>query len=221
MRPAVSVWLQDFLSSMSGTLRSSRRGGFALLLSLLAIAGLGQATPAFAKPASQSFDLVASAGAAACLPDARGTVRLTSHGSNQRMDVYVSGLPADITLTVFALQLPHPPFGLSWYQGDIRTDESGEGHARFIGIFSDETFIVAPGVGSSPAVHANDAIENPQTAPVHTFHVGMWFDSTADAAAAGCAANQTPFNGSHAAGIQVLNTAEFPDGDGPIGQFAR
>jgi len=48
----------------------------------------------------------------------------------------------------------------------------------------------------------------------------MWFDSTADAVEAGCAANQTPFNGDHTAGIQVLNTTNFPDGDGPIGQFA-
>ncbi len=79
---------------------------------------------------------------------------------------------------------------------------------------------MAPGVGSAPAVHAADATVNPQTAPVHTFHVGMWFDSTADAVEAGCAANQTPFNGDHTAGIQVLNTTNFPDGDGPIGQFA-
>jgi hypothetical protein len=129
-------------------------------------------------------------------------------------------LPAHTTFTVFVLQLPHAPFGLAWYQGDIETDKDGNGHGRFLGIFKDETFIVAPGVGAAPVLHPADANTNPQTAPVHVFHLGMWFDSTADAATAGCPATQTPFNGDHTAGIQVLNTTTFPDDNGPIGQFA-
>ena len=58
-------------------------------------------------------------------------------------------------------------------------------------------------------------------APVHVFHLGPWFDAAADAATAGCAANQTPFNGDHTTGILVLSTSGFPDDDGPIGRFGR
>lgn len=192
------------------------------LQALLTLAGLlvvGPMSQAFANPATFTFDLVPSATAATCLSDAHGEVRLSSHGQNQQMDVRESGLPAHDTFTVFVLQLPHGPFGLSWYQGDIETDDEGNGHGRFIGIFSDETFIVAPGVGPAPVVHPSDASTNPQTAPIHTFHLGMWFDSFADAVAAGCPATQTPFNGDHTAGIQVLNSTNFPDDDGPLGQF--
>jgi hypothetical protein len=170
---------------------------------------------------SFSFDLVTSAGAAVCLPDARGEVRITPRGENQEMDVFVTGLPANTTFTVFVLQLPHAPFGLSRYEGDIETNHRGDGHATFVGKFSDETFIVAPGIGGAPLLHPTDAISNPATPPIHTFHLAMWFDSTAEAVAAGCAANRTSFNGDHTAGIQVLNTTNFPDGDGPIGQFGR
>jgi hypothetical protein len=175
----------------------------------------------FRKRASFSFDLATSTGAAACLPDARGEVRITERGENQEMDVFVAGLPADTTFTVFVLQLPHAPFGLSRYEGDIETNHRGDGHASFIGKFSDETFILAPGTGGAPVLHANDANSNPATPPIHTFHLAMWFDSFVDAQDAGCAANRTSFNGDHTAGIQVLNTTNFPDLDGPLGQFGR
>ncbi len=48
----------------------------------------------------------------------------------------------------------------------------------------------------------------------------MWFDSTVAAVAAGCSGRQTPFNGDQTAGPEVLNTTNFQDEDGPIGQFA-
>ena len=203
------------------------RSGTRRLALPLALAGLVLVVPAAqaaTRPATFSFDLVPSGTAAACLPHARGEVRLTSHGSNQQMDVRVSGLPVNNTFTVFVIQVPHGPFGMSWYQGDIETDEEGEGKGKFVGIFSDETFVVAPGAVPAPVEHPDgafpDAAANPQTAPVHMFHLGMWFDSTADAGAAGCPAAQTPFNGDHTAGIQVFNTSNFPDDAGPLGQFA-
>jgi hypothetical protein len=224
-------------STASVRFGSLRRGAFTLLLALVGLAVVDLTPQAFARTASSpfdriapdvatkrpslSFDLVTSAGAAACLQNARGEVRLTTHGANQQLDVTVSGLPPNNTFTVFVLQLPHSPFGLAWYQGDIETDGRGEGHGRFIGIFSDETFVIAPGVGPAPVVHPADASTNPQTPPVHLFHLGMWFDSTAEATAAGCAGNQTPFNGDHTAGIQIMNTTDFQDDDGPIGQFGR
>lgn len=202
-------------------MQSIRAAGIAVLLSLAGSALTGPAAQAATRPAIFTFPLVVSAGAAGCLPNARGEVRLTARGgSSQQMEVRVSGLPVNNTFTIFVLQLPHGPFGLAWYQGDIETDQYGIGHGRFAGIFSDETFIVAPGTGPAPVVHPADASTNPATAPVHLFHLGIWFDSTAEAAAAGCGGGQTPFNGDHTAGIQVLNTTNFPDGDGPIGQFA-
>ena len=225
MQPIHSAKVDAFVSTTPDTLKSSGRAGLARLLALVGLMVVGLAPQAVAKPDTLSFDLTTSAGAVACLPNARGEVNITSRGSNQEMDVRVSGLPANNTFTVFVLQLPHSPFGLSWYQGDIETDTDGNGHAKFIGIFSDETFTVAPGPGAAPVVHADgvfpDASTNPQTAPVHTFHLGIWFDSTAEAAAAGCLATQTPFNGDHTAGIQVMNTTNFPDLDGPIGQLGR
>jgi hypothetical protein len=45
--------------------------------------------------------------------------------------------------------------------------------------------LTGPGVGPAPVLHPSDASANPQTAPVHAFHIGMWFDSTAEAVAAG------------------------------------
>ena len=117
------------------------------------------------------------------------------------------------------IQVPNAPFGLSWYQGDIETNRHGRGHQRFIGRFNEETFIVAPNAAPAPQVHSNafpDAQTNPQTGPVHTYHLGLWFNSPADAVKAGCPGGVTPFNGEHNAGVQVLNTSNFPDLEGPL-----
>ena len=48
------------------------------------------------------------------------------------------------------------------------------------------------------------------------YHLGVWFDSPTDAVANGCPGNVTPFNGTHDAGIQVLNTSNFGDLTGPL-----
>jgi hypothetical protein len=220
MKPTCAVPSQIHAPTLSRAPKRAGCGKPSLLVALAGLVAAGLTPRAFAeKPSSPSFDLVVASGVARCLPNARGEVRLRSHGPNQEMEVSVSGLPAHNTFTVFVLQLPHSPFGLSWYQGDVETDEDGTGRAKFTGIFSNETFIVAPGPGPAPVEHPQDASTNPQTAPVHTLHLGMWFDSTAEAAAANCPTGQTPFNGDHTAGVQVLNTTNFPDGAGPLGQF--
>ena len=154
-----------------------------------------------------------------CLPDATATVRIKPRGSVEQMDVDVAGLPPNTEFDFFVIQKPGAPFGLAWYQGDIETNENGEGHQRFIGRFNEETFIVAQGSVPAPVVHSGafpDANTNPVTEPVHTFHLGLWFNSPIDAANAGCPADVTPFNGEHNAGIQVLNTSNFPDLQGPL-----
>jgi hypothetical protein len=163
-----------------------------------------------------TFDMVPSG---ACLTSAKGHVRVQSQGDVEVMDVDVEGLPPKTDFDFFVIQVPHAPFGLSWYQGDIETSGDGKGHARFVGRFNIETFIVAPGSQPSPVVHAADASSNPPTAPVHTYHLGLWFNNPADAVSASCPGNVTPFNGDHTAGVQVLNTSNFPDLAGPLRQL--
>ena len=133
---------------MKTSCKFSRVGG-SFLVALLVFALGSQTSRAAAKSASLEFELVPQESVAGCLPDAHGEVRLTSHGPNQRMELDVSGLEANSTLAVFVLQFPHGPFDPSWYQGDVETDDRGGGHARFIGIVSDETFNQASDVCSA------------------------------------------------------------------------
>jgi hypothetical protein len=168
-----------------------------------------------------AFAMARSGGAegARCIAQASAEVTVHSHGSVEVMEVSVRGLPAQSIFHLFALQLANPPFGLSSYLGDVETDTHGQGHERFVGRFSQETFTVAPGSGPAPTVHANafpDAQLNPPTAPVHQHHLGLWFDSPADAERAGCPGAVTPFNGTHDAGIQALSTRNFADLQGPL-----
>jgi hypothetical protein len=118
------------------------------------------------------------------------------------------------------IQVPNAPFGLSWYQGDVQSDADGDAIQHFRGRFSIETFIVAPDVASAPLVFNDppfpDAAKNPATGPVQTYHLGLWFNSPADAQKNGCPATVTPFNGEHNAGIQVLNTSNYRDDKGPL-----
>jgi hypothetical protein len=152
-----------------------------------------------------------------CLPYARGKVRVTPLGNVEVMDVKIEGLPKNTAFDAFVIQVPNFPFGMSWYQGDIQTNKYGKGYARFVGRFNEETFIVAPGVPTvAPLTHDTDAGENPVTKPIHTYHIGIWFNSPSDAVKAGCQGATTPFNGEHTAGIQILNTGDFPDDKGPL-----
>ena len=169
-----------------------------------------------------TFDLVRSATAEAnptCLVGAEGTVTVTPHEGAEVMKIKVKGLPPNTGFDVFVIQVPNAPFGMSWYQGDLQTNSRGVGHATFRGRFNIETFIVAPNVANAPVVHTTpvaDASTNPQTAPVHMYHVGLWFDSPQAAQAAGCPGNSTPFNGDHTAGVQALSTKQFGDTEGPL-----
>jgi len=109
---------------------------------------------------------------------------------------------------------------VSWYQSDLQADRYGRASVTVVGRFSVETFAVAPGSGVAPTPHSGiDAASNPQFAPIHTFHIGFWFNSPADAANAGCPTTVTPFNGEHNAGIQAMSTRNFADADGPLGRL--
>ena len=195
---------------------AARLGGF-----VMAAAVLGSFV-APAEAASQAtFSMVRSNGlAATCAPKAKATVLVQSLGFAEKMTVKVWGLPPGTALDLFALQVPDFPFGIGWYVGDIQTGATGAATRTYVGRFNVETFAVAVGTPApAPHTHAADANSNPTFAPVHTYHLGMWFNSPKDAARAGCPNLVTPFNGEHNAGIQVLSTRNFSKLIGPLKQI--
>jgi hypothetical protein len=154
---------------------------------------------------STNFNLVKSAGAASCLKDgAHGRVTISDLGLVQNMHVEVFDLPPNTDFTLFVINTPTAPFVPAWYQGDLTTNADGSGVLDVTGIFSNETFILNPGV---PAV------------PVELHHLGLWFADPTQAANAGCPGTVTPFDGDHNAGIQVLNTSQFAAANGPLGRI--
>ena len=169
----------------------------AVALGSMGIAPLAKA----AAGQSTVFSMIKSAGATCLRTTARGRVSISDLGPVQNMHVEVFSLPANTEFTLFVITTPNAPFTPAWYQGDLKTDDNGRGVLDVKGIFSAETFVLNPG---APPV------------AVSMNHLGIWFADPADAANAGCAANVTPFDGDHNAGIQVLNTGNFPDADGPL-----
>ncbi len=192
------------------------RNLFAATAIAMAIGAVAPAAVRAASTNNQLFSMVVSPGAANCLPQASGRVSLVETVGGQRLHVEVFHMPKNLNFNFFTIQVPNAPFGMGWYQGEILTDDNGTGVGDFAGVFSRETFIVAPGKAVAPVIFPTDTNTNPTTAPIHTHHLGLWFDSPADATKAGCPGSKTPFNGTHDAGIQALNTANFPDLTGPL-----
>ena len=194
-----------------------RKLGIIAVLSLLVVA-LG-ATAAFAVD-SKNFNMVRSQTAVAndCLEGARAHVDVRTTPTDQQiMDVTVNHAPKNTEFEVFVTQQANAPFGVSWYQADFDTNDNGFGEVRARGIFSEELFAVAPGSVPAPQVDDADAETNPAFAPVHTYHVGLWFGSPEEAAAAGCPATVTPFDGGgHEAGVQAFSTRNFGALHGPL-----
>jgi hypothetical protein len=178
---------------------------------------------AYANPPNTiQFNLTVSAGAKTCLPKAYAQVTDHTFGDTENLEVVVHNLAPNTNFDFFIIQVPNSPFGAAWYMGDISTDATGTGVGNFVGRFSSETFIIslgavpAPNEFPSPPAFVPEATGGVKTNPVQMYHLGLWFDTAADAAKAGCPATHTPFNGGHNAGIQVLNTATFPDLQGPL-----
>ena len=94
-------------------------------LALIFAAG-SPATAGDGKRNEISFDMVVSAGAKTCLPNARARVKVVSTGTAEDMTIHASGLPANTDFDLFVIQVPKAPFGLSWYQADVQTDDDGE-----------------------------------------------------------------------------------------------
>ena len=140
-----------------------------------------------------SFQIVRSGAAvtANCLKGAHANVTIQSQGPVEVMKVSAAKLPRNTDFDLFVIQVPNAPFGVSWYQGDLESNSSGHANGTFIGRLSIETFTVAPNVAQAPQIFRNppfpDAAKNPAFNPVQMYHLGMWFNSPKDAAAAGCA----------------------------------
>src|SRR5690242_8077760 len=114
--------------------------------------------------------------AANCLPNATATVRVVARGQNESMTINAAGLPPNTGFDLFITQVPNGPFGVSWYQSDLQSRSDGTASVTVIGRFNIETFAVAPNTTGAPTPHPSDAASNPPFAPVHTFHVGFWFN---------------------------------------------
>jgi hypothetical protein len=177
-------------------------------------------------PKTIQFPMVESPGAkaAGCLLKAGGTVTDHTFDEFENLEVVVHDLPPNTEFDLFSIEVPNAPFGLSWYIGDIVTDATGTGVGNFVGRFNVETFVISPGVPTtpppdvfhSPPANVPEATVGIKTNPVQLYHLGLWFNSEDDAEKAGCPGTHTPFNGEHNAGIQILNTATFPDTPGPL-----
>jgi len=185
--------------------------GAATVLGVTATVAVASGAPARAH--GFSFRLVPSAGISSCLPHARGNVTITPQGENDKMVVHVAGLPKNSEFDLFVIQVPDKPFGVAWYQTDIDTGRNGTGSVTVRGIFDAETFSVSLGGTTT-------------FGPTHQFHLGLWFNNPRQPFRLGCepgatSPTVTPFNGEQHAGIQVLNTGQFPDNAGPLKHVHR
>jgi hypothetical protein len=184
-------------------------GAAALSIGLVGVAGAAPTRPAApAKGDSFSFRLVPSPHVHACLPHAGGNVTITHTGINDTMTISVHGMPPNEGFDAFVIQQPLKPFGVSWYQTDVQAGSSGSGTATVRGVFSHETFSVSPG-GTT------------KFKPTHQFHIGVWWNNPNTPFNIGCEPGATspivtPFNGEQHAGIQALNTSQFPVNKGPL-----
>ena len=193
---------------------SVRLGAVATAAAVATAIGLTASASATATTNTFSFALVPSSAAiTSCLPSASGHVTITSGTINDTMTVTVQGLPATKEFDLFVIQQPTAPFGVSWYQTDVHASASGTGSATVRGVFDKETFSVSPGGTTT-------------FAPTHQYHLGLWFNNPNVPFNLGCEPGTTspvitPFNGIQHAGIQVLNTANFPAAAGPLSQVHR
>ena len=189
-------------------------GVVAAALSLTATAGAATHAPARHAAGSFSFALDPSSPAiSACLPKAGGHVTITPGKLNDTMTVSLHGMPANAGFDLFVIQQPTAPFGVAWYQTDIQANSSGSGSATVKGVFDSETFSVSLGGTAT-------------FSPTHQYHLGVWFSDPNTPFNLGCepgatSPTVTPFNGEQNAGIQVVNTAQFPVNAGPLSHVHR
>lgn len=202
-------------------LRSWLKVSPVVVLALVALAGCGTDAASNAPTTDVSanthggfhFSLAPSPGITACLPHASGKAEIVKGELNELLTISVSGLAPKTGYDLFVTELPNKPFGVAWYQSDLETDSHGNGSVSVRGIFNVETFSVSTG-GPTTTFKAT-----------HQFHLGLWFNDPEVPFKLHCEGTATspvvtPFNGEQHAGIQVLNTSNFPDNAGPLSKVS-
>ncbi len=216
LRRRTLAWTTGGLAALAMTGAAAVSTGATSASAATAIPASASGPARSAAPASSgpfSFRLVPSPNISSCLPHAGGEAIIIPGKLNDLMRVSVHGMPANSAFDLFVIQTPNKPFGVSWYQTDIQVNRNGNGSAIVEGIFDAETFSVSPGGTTT-------------FAPTHQFHLGLWFNDPQLPFNLGCEPGAvkpavTPFNGEQNAGIQVLNTSEFPDNAGPLSHVHR
>jgi len=193
---------------------AAKTGAVVAAVGLAASSGAAASAAAPSAASSFSFPLdPSSAAISACLPNPSGHATITPGTLNDTMKVTVTGMPANTGFDLFVIQQPTAPFGVSWYQTDVQTNQYGTGSATVRGVFDVETFSVSPGGTTT-------------FSPTHQYHLGLWFNDPNVPFNLGCEPGATspiitPFNGEQHAGIQALNTAQFPVNAGPLSRVHR
>ncbi len=190
----------------------SRAGWTKVLAVLLCGAGAQQAH------AYNEYQLLKAKGLpATCAPNAKAQIKLIERaygGYTDRFKLQINRMAPGTKMTLFLTQAPSPPYGVALYIGDIQVNDVGSAHRYFYNRFNHDSFVVAPGVASAPRPHgASDAATNPAFGPIHTYHVGVWFASAADAQknGASCPKGPTLYNATYTAGGQLFSSRNAAD----------
>ena len=185
----------------------SRAGWTKLLAVLLCGVGAQQAHAFNEYQLLKAKDLPAS-----CAPNAKAQIKLMVRpfgGYTDQLKIQVNRVAPGTKMTLFLTQVPNPPYGVTLYIGDVVANDVGSVARYFYNRFDHTSFVVAPGVANAPRPHGvADAASNPAFGPIHTYHVGLWFASAADAAknGASCPKGPTPYNATHNAGGQLFSS---------------
>lgn len=196
-------------------MRKSRVTSLGLGLALALLSQSAWATP----PVTSVFNLVAQPKFISCLGVAGGPapsaqVTVTQNELNDDLAIAVQHVKPNLGFDLFTIQntnlLPNgkvnpnfTTFGLAWYQSDIQADSFGNALTVIRSIFVNQIF-------------GFDAGTTPPLPPTHTFHVGFWFNSPAEAAPCGFTGS-TPFNGEQDAGPNaMISVPNAKTGLGPL-----
>ena len=136
-----------------------------------------------------------SAQLAACMPDAKLSVRIkfvTNEVGFDRFQIRARHLPPNRDFTVFLLEQAEAPFGAAEYIGDFHTGEDGNGKNTFR-LIVQEAFSSTLVDGKRVRVDLN--------------RIGVWFADPADDEFCLPGSAATPFDGDNEAGVQAFNSA--------------
>ena len=112
-----------------------------------------------------------------CAEHATASVHVdTSPGFTEKLVITVKGFRPGTPLVLFAIQKPNAPFGIGWYEGDVAIGAKGSVTETFVSRFNIETFATAVGQAQAPKTHPADGAKNPAFKPIHTYHLGIWFE---------------------------------------------